>query len=296
MRMARWAVVVVVMVGLAGCNRHESLTGSYGAGVVTGQVVMAAGTSASPEGVRVSVVGTGMSTLLGPDGRFRFAGVPDDAELRFTRDDGIDARLGVPASRGSLVIELNGNAAKSGKKRAVPSVVPVEIEGVIKTAGSGSLVITTSHKDDVTVVLTDATVIRHGQTAIAAADLEAGDRVHVKAMVKDDVKTAIEVIVQNEGEGEDDDEKDGEDGATMTANGAVVSVGATSLVVNSVPKGEVTVQVTATTVIRKQGEHITLSEIHAGDEVNAMGKRVDDHTLEARQIEVRGKGKDNGHS
>src|SRR6185295_9178062 len=161
-------------------------TGSYGAGVVAGLVVMAAGTSASPEGVRVSVVGTGMSTLLGPDGRFTFAGVPDDAELHFTRDDGIDARLGVSAGRGSLVIELNGNAAKPGKKRAVPSVVPVEIEGVIKTAGAGSLVITTSHKDDVTVVLNDATVIRHGQTAIAAADLQAGDRVHVKAMVKDD--------------------------------------------------------------------------------------------------------------
>jgi len=291
MRMARWAVVVVAMAGLAACNRHESLTGTYGAGVLTGQVVMAAGTSASPAGVRVSVVGTGMSTLLGPDGRFTFAGVPDEAELLFTRDDGIDARLGVSAGRGSLVIELNGNSAKSGKKRAVPSVLPIEIEGLIKTAAPGSLVITTSHKDEVTVVLTDTTVIRHGQTAIAAADLKAGDRVHVKAMVKGDVKTAIEVIVQNQGE-----DDDGEDEATMTANGVVVSVGATSLVVNSVPKGEVTVQVVATTIIKKQGEHITLADIHAGDEVNTMGKRVDDHTLEARQIEVRGKGKDKGHS
>ena len=295
MRMARWAVVVVVMAGLAACNRHESLTGTYGAGVVTGQVVMAAGTSASPAGVRVSVVGTGMSTLLGPDGRFTFAGVPDEAELLFTRDDGIDARLGVSPGRGSLVIELNGNSAKSGKKRAVPSVLPIEIEGLIKTAAPGSLVITTSHKDDVTVVLTDTTVIRHGHTPIPAADLKAGDRVHVKALVKDGVKTAIEVIVQNQGE-DDDDENDGEDEATMTANGVVVSVGATSLVVNSVPKGEVTVQVVATTIIKKQGEHITLADIHAGEEVNTMGKRVDDHTLEARQIEVRGKGKDKGHS
>lgn len=293
MRMARWAVVVVAMAGLAACNRHESLTGTYGAGVVTGQVVMAAGTSASPAGVRVSVVGTGMSTLLGPDGRFTFAGVPGEAELRFMRDDGIDARLGVPAAGGALVIELNGNSAKAGKKRAVPSVLPIEIEGLIKTAAPGSLVITTSHKDDVTVVLTDATVIRHGQSAIPAADLAAGDRVHVKATVKDDVKTALEVIVQNQGE---DEENEDHGGTTMTANGAVVSVGATSLVVNSVPKGEVTVQVTADTIIKKQGVHVTLADIRAGDEVNAMGTRVDDHTLEARQIEVRGKGKDKGHS
>ena len=294
MRMARWAVVVVAMAGLAACNRHESMTGTYGAGVVTGQVVMAAGTSASPEGVRVSVVGTGMSTLLGPDGRFMFAGVPGEAELRFTRDDGIDARLGVPAAGGALVIELNGNSAKGGKKRAAPSVVPIEIEGLIKTAAPGSLVITTSHKNDVTVVLTDATVIRHGQTAIAAADLQPGDRVHVKATVKDGVKTALLVIVQNQGE--DDDESEGEEGATMTANGVVKSVDATSLVVGSVPKGDVTVLVLATTIIKKQGVHITLAEIKAGDEVNTMGKRIDDHTLEARQIEVRGKGKDKGHS
>jgi hypothetical protein len=295
MRMARWAVVVAAMAGLAACNnRHESLTGTYGAGVVTGQVVMAAGTSASPDGVRVSVVGTGMSTLLGPDGQFTFAGVPDEAELRFTRDDGIDARLGVPVAGRALVIELNGNAAKAGKKRAAPSVVPIEIEGLIKTVAPGSLVITTSHKEDVTVVLTDATVIRHGQTAVAAADLEPGDRVHVKAMVKDGVKTALQVIVQNQEK--DDDESDGEEGATMTANGVVKSVGATSLVVGSVPKGDVTVQVLAGTIIKKQGVHITLAGIKPGDEVNAMGKRIDDHTFEARQIEVRGKGKDKGHS
>jgi hypothetical protein len=292
--MARWAVVVVAMAGLAACREHESLTGTYGMGVVTGQVVMAAGTSASPEGVRVSVVGTGMSTLLGPDGRFTFAGVPGEAELRFTRDDGIDARLGVPAAGRAFVIELNGNSAMSGRKRAVPSVVAVEIEGVIATAAPGSLVITTSHGDDVTVVLTGATVIRHGQTAIAAADLKPGDRVHVKATVNDDVKTAIEVIVQNQGEDDDDDQKE-EGGGTMTANGAVKSVGAGSLVVSSVPKGDVTVQVVAGTIIKKQGVHIALADIHAGDEVNAMGKRVDDHTLEAKQIEVRGKGKDKGH-
>jgi hypothetical protein len=67
-----------------------------------------------------------------------------------------------------------------------------------------------------------------------------------------------------------------------------------SLVVTTVPKGDVTVQVDATTIIRKQGTIITIDDIHAGDEVNTMGTKVDDHTLKARQIEVRGKGK--GHS
>ena len=287
MRMTRYAAAVVAVIALAGCRDHESMTGVYGASVITGQVVMAAGTSASPDGVRVSVVGTGMSTLLGPDGRFTFTGVPQDAELHFMRADGIDARFAVPATRSSFVVELNGNTAK-GRKRAVPSVpaVQLQIEGVVVTVAADSLTVHSSHNEDVTVALTDTTVIRHGQTPILATDLKAGDRVHVQATVNGDTKTATEVIVQDQGE----DESGDEGAATMTANGTVKSVGTDSLVVSTTPKGDVTVQVDATTIIRKQGTIITLDGIHAGDGVNTMGTKVDDHTLKARQIEVRGKG------
>ena len=288
MRMARWAVVVVAVIALAGCRKHESMTGTYGAGVITGQVVMAAGTSASPEGVRVSVVGTGMSTLLGPDGRFTFSSVPEDAQLHFMRaTDGIDARFAVPPQR-SFTVELNGTSAKAGRKRAAGPGQELQIEGDIVTPGTDSIVVHSSHNEDVKVMLTDTTVIRHGQTPIAAADLKAGDHVHVKATVKDDVKTATEVIVQNEGE-----DDGGDDANTRTANGTVKSVGSDSLVVSTVPKGDVTVQVDSSTIIRKQGVLIGLSDIHAGDEVNTMGTKVDDHTLKARQIEVRGTSK--GH-
>ena len=51
---------------------------------------------------------------------------------------------------------------------------------------------------------------------------------------------------------------------------------------------DVTVKVDASTIIRKQVSIITLADIKAGDEVNTMGTRVDDHTEQARQIEVRG--------
>lgn len=294
MRMTRQVVMVVaVLIACAACNRHESITGAYGMGVVAGQVVMAAGTSASPAGVRVSVVGTGMSTLLGPDGRFRFAGVPDGAELRFLRDDGIDARVAVPSSSASLVVELNGNTAKPGRRRAAPSTPGVEIEGLIKTVDAASLTVTASHGGDVTVKLTDTTVIRHGETTIAAADLEPGDRVHVKVLVEGDVKTATLVLVQNQGT-EDDGDGDDNGGTTATANGTVASVGAGSLVVSTVPKGDVTVQVDADTIIKKQGDRIGLADIKAGDEVNSLGTKVDEHTIKARQIEVRGNGKNKG--
>ena len=74
----------------------------------------------------------------------------------------------------------------------------------------------------------------------------------------------------------------------MTANGTVKSVDSSSLTVSTVPKGDVVVNVDGNTIIRKQGVQITLADIHVGDEVNCMGTRVDDHTLLARQIEVRG--------
>ncbi len=58
------------------------------------------------------------------------------------------------------------------------------------------------------------------------------------------------------------------------------------LSVSTVPKGDVMVD--SNTVIRKQGDRITLSDIHVHDQVNTMGTRIDDHTLQARQIEVCG--------
>ena len=73
-------------------------------GVVSGQIVMASGMSnASPAGVRVGVGGTGMSVVVGADGRFAFAGVPEGAQLLFERQsDGVNARLSL-ASTSALV-------------------------------------------------------------------------------------------------------------------------------------------------------------------------------------------------
>src|SRR5438874_1652314 len=151
MRMARCAVVVLAVIALAGCRDRESMTGVYGAGVISGQVVMAAGTSASPAGVRVSVVGTGMSTLLGPDGRFSFANVPQGAQLRFMRDDGVDARMAAPSSSAPFTIELTGTTAKAGRHRAAPGLPELQIEGTIVTPSTDSIVVRDSHNPRTTI-------------------------------------------------------------------------------------------------------------------------------------------------
>jgi len=140
-----------------------------------------------------------------------------------------------------------------------------------------------SHGNDVVVQITDKTLIRKGGTALTAADLRTGMRVHVAAIDSaNNTKTAVLVIVQ------DENDDHGNAGQIMTANGTVKSVGSDSLVVTTVPKGDITVKVDGNTIIRKQGAIITLAGIKAGDGVNTMGQRIDDHTLLARQIEVRG--------
>jgi uncharacterized protein DUF5666 len=282
MRISRTVVMVAAVLVLAGCRGHEAITGGYGNQGVTGVVTMAAGMSnSSPAGVRVAVGGTGMSAVLGTDGRFSFFGIPETADLIFTRED-VNARLRVVPSAAPLLIELTSNSVRS-RRRAAPSVPLLQIEGLIKTAGTDQIVVSDSHKEDVTVKITADTIIRKGDQKVPAGDLKVGDRVHVKASVKDDVKTAVEIIVQKP---EDEDKDEG--GETMTANGTVTANDSSQLTVSTVPRGDVTVKVDDKTIIKKQGDRISITDIKPGDQVNCMGKRIDDRTLLARQIEVRG--------
>lgn len=288
MRTSRTVSIFAAVVLLAACRGHrETVTGDYGMGVVSGQIVMASEmANASPAGVRVAVGGTGMSVVVGADGRFAFAGVPDGALLLFERQsDGVNARLSLASTSAPVVIELGMNAAALSRRRAAPSMPQTQIEGTITAASATSLTVHDSHGQDDVLQITDKSVIRKGSTLLKPADLAVGMRVHVAA---DAAKTALLVIVQDEKSEPGDDQGGDHGGATMTANGTVKSVGTDSLVVTTVPNGDVTVKVDASTIIKKQGAAIKLADIKVGDGVNTMGQRVDDHTELARQIEVRG--------
>ncbi|HYS55209.1 MAG TPA: DUF5666 domain-containing protein [Thermoanaerobaculia bacterium] len=267
---------------LAACRGHEAISGGYGAQGVSGVVTMAAGMpNSSPAGVRVDVSGTGMSSVLGTDGHFAFFGVPESAELTFTRND-VNARIRVAASPGPLSIELNANGANVGRRRSSPSVPLVQVEGLITAISTSEITVHDSHGQDVTAKITDTTVIRKGGQTLDTTGLKVGDRVHMQVKVDGDTKTAVNIVLQNP------DDADGNGGQTMTANGTVKSVGTDQLTVTTVPKGDVVVKVDGNTIIKKQGDRIDLSQIKAGDEVNTMGTRIDDKTLLAKQIEVRG--------
>lgn len=252
-----WALAVAVFVLSACSGREHSPTSAYGSGVITGEVVMSEGVSAA--GVVVSVRGTGMTKLLAADGQFAFAGVPDGAELSFERAaDGIDATLKLEMATGHVVVDLaKTEAKKSGRRRAAGSSKTYEFEGVLTAVSATQIVMNTSREQGVTINLNDQTVIRRGGTALTAADLAAGMRVHVKAIQSADAFVATSVTVQNDG-------TDDSPPQAREYEGIVVSASATELVIFSSKKENVTFVVDATTEIRKGNTPIAAADIQAG--------------------------------
>ena len=260
-------LLVVVMLALVGCQGEKAtVTGEYGAAVVSGQVVMADGSS--PAGVAVSLRGTGISTTLAADGRFAFAGAPEDGELAFERSaDGVAALLRLERGSGPLVIELAQSSAaakSSGKRRGVgrggSGSSVTQFEGVIRSASATQIVVFTSKQVEQTIALDAATIISKGRTILTAADLTVDTRVHVKAKQVESGFVATLVAVQNGGAGEDDgDRPEGRE-----YEGTVVSAAAAQLVLRDARGVETTFVLDAATDIRKGNTVITAAEIQAG--------------------------------
>lgn len=282
----KWLLGFAAAVSLVACQNTEStLTTSYGSGAINGNVVIAdSAISSFPAGIEVRAIGTGLSAQTDSAGNFAIFGLPDrDVTLSFERaSDGISARLeGVTA--GALKVAVTKNkATKRGRGIGHPGV---EIEGVVKSFGSGSLVVTAEHLGDVTVAVTTDTIIRKGNQTLTTDALVAGARVHVKAkFLEDGSKVAVEIMVQNNGSGGDDSSDD--DANTMTANGRVSAIGASELTVHTADGRDVTVRVDANTQIKWRGNAYDFAKIVVGDHVETLGTKVDDHTELAKKIQV----------
>lgn len=284
-------VVVLMMAAfaLAACrgNERSTLTGGFGSGVVSGQVVMAESGS-SPAGVEVAVRGSGQSVTVGPDGRFAFAGLSEDVTLEFRRADGLQASLRLDQF-GDHTIELTQTTAKkaSGRRRSIGGggTKVQQFEGLIRTAGAEEIVVYTSHKEEVTIALGAQTVIRKGNTTLTAADLTVDVRVHVKAQQAEGKWTALLVIVQNDGSEEEDG---GEDDAPAVREyeGTVVSATATELVIFDSHKREVTFVINGETVIRKGNTPVLPADILVGTRVHVKATGPADGEKTAVRITV----------
>jgi len=287
----RVGMLMAAVLVLAACQGdRESVTGQYGAAVMTGQVVMADGSS--PAGVSVTLRGTSISTILRADGQFAFAGAPEAGELSFERAaDGISALLRVEPGSGPMVVELAKNSAKkssskrrSGRGGSGSGIKVTQFEGVISSATPARIVLFTSKQVDQAIAFDVATIIRKGKASLTPADLVAAMRVHVKAKQVNGAYVATLVIVQNDGSDDDDDDEPEED--AVKVSGRIASIAGSTVTVDS-GRGAIEVQTDAATRIERRGSAILLTDLAAGQKVKVEGKRVDATTILAGKIAVK---------
>lgn len=280
-------IAMISLFGLVACQGTETtVTGGFGNDSVTGQVALVDDFAGrSPEGIEVRVVGTGLSVATAADGRFAIVGVPSERiTLALSRADGVGGNVDLVAGdRVDVAIAVNARGASRSRRRGVGHP-GVEIEGLIKSINGDVIVVSdASSKLDLEVKVVDTTIIRKGNRTLALADLKVGDRVHVKARFIDDVRTAVEIKLQNP---DDDDGDDDDQGTTMTANGRVQEVGSDFLIVKTSSGRVIKVMVDARTIIKRKGRPFPLAEIKVGDKAESLGTRIDDTTMLARKIET----------
>jgi len=285
-RAKKLGVLAILLMAVVSCSRERgTITSGYGNSMLSGQVIMQSTAIGSPAGVEVSVLGTGMTTVLRADGQFAFAGVPDGAELHFRRAaDDVDATMVVERGTAHVVVSLAQNSAtQSSKRRGVGTGTDkvYEFEGLIRSVETDTLVLFTSHKEEVTIGLTSETIIRKGNEIVTADDLVVDGRIHVKSKKVDDAYSAILVIVQSKDE---DDDGEDEGPAVTEYEGVVQSASATELVIFDSHRNEVTFIIDGSTDIRKGNTPVAPEDIQEGWRVHVKASVAGDGVKTAVRV------------
>lgn len=280
MRTQRLILLAIGMIALFGCSGGDSITGAAGERSIAGKIVPSGDlTGSSPSGITVRASGQGVEAMSGPDGSFVLTGLPDGTvSIQFVRtSDGVNASLQVMPGVTQVTVALQKSSATvQGQIDGQPKV---ELEGLITAISSSSITVNdASRKMDVTSKITSETVIRKGNTRLTPADLEVGDRVHVRARVEsDDSLTAMEILHQ-----EGDDDEPGEPKKEL--EGLILEISSTSITVNDASTGVRTAKITSDTVIRQGNTQLTTDHLKPGDRVHVRAKIEDDESLTAEQI------------
>jgi hypothetical protein len=151
----------------------------------------------------------------------------------------------------------------------------VEIEGVVTAISPTSMTVRKRDGSTVDVALTKATIVRSGGKLTGPASIILGSQVAVEAVKNADGKlTALLVETRSQNE-------------LTKIKGVVTSVGTNQLKVKTPSGDELTVMVTADTVIRMDDHVVPLSSVHTGDHVDIEAMPgADSKTFTAVRIEV----------
>jgi hypothetical protein len=206
------------------------------------------------------------------------------ADLKIGDRVHVRAAMGADNVLTALEIKLQnpGDDSPAGSKQ--------EIEGLITEVSADSITVNdASTHGDVTAEITDATVIRKGNTTLTPEDLAVGDRVHVRAQKNEDgTLTALEIKLQNPG---DDDGDDDEGNGKVEIEGLITDVSGDSITVNDASThGDVTAEITADTKIRKGNTVLLPTDLKIGDRVHVKAQKNEDDTLTALEIMLQNPG------
>lgn len=213
--MRRLYLVLVLAIAVTACGSSSSPTAPAAANnatptattsVINGTV--AGGSSASlygtngtsngaGAGMTVTVEGTSITATVNGAGQFVLSNVPAGAVVLRFNGVGANAQLNlgsIPAGTTITInVVVNGSTAELQQKTVNGDT---EIEGRIESIVASTLKVAAR-----TVLVTPATIIRHGDTAMTLAQLEVGQRVHVKGNTTGTgtaaTTTATTILVQN---------------------------------------------------------------------------------------------------
>ena len=205
--MTRNSVVALLAGALCAACGSDSMTSSSSGnapatiqGTVNGSATGATGLTASAvssaavkAGIKVTVMGSGLSATTDASGRFTLGGITTDPVVLHFEGPGIDATLEisglVPGQTLTIKIKVSGHQAEfdAGGNASSPPVdskcfatgEKAEVEGHISAKGSADITVAQQGKGDYLCQVTNATRIRHGNTTFLFADLKIGDHVHV---------------------------------------------------------------------------------------------------------------------
>jgi hypothetical protein len=271
----------MVIVALAACQEELAITSSFGDGIVSGQVSLGGDLAGgSPEGMQASIPGTGMELVLRADGRFLFSGVPDDAEIFFSRSaDGISASYQLGRIDGALYLEVSSHGVRRSRGRPVTARA-TQLEGLILEVDDTSISVNAAGKGNTVAVINDETVIRKGNELLTPADLSVGDRVHIVAQPEGETFIAKSITLQMDADGSE------ERGRQETElEGLILAASGTEIEIDAAGRGPVTVAIGPETLIRKGNRLMTPDQLEEGWRVHVKASSVEG-VLTARLIIV----------
>lgn len=281
MKSIRLGLAAMALVALVACEQEVPFTGSFGDGLVSGQVFLGGDLEgSSPAGIQASIPGTGMELVLAADGRFLFSGVPEDAEIRFSRSsDGISASYQLGRADGELYLEVTRNSARRSRARPVTARA-TQLEGLILEVSDTSISVNAAGKGSTVAVIDADTVIRKGNQPLTPADLSVGDRVHIVAQPEGDTFIAKIITLQMDLDGSEERERQ-----EIELEGLILTASETEIQVDAAGRGPTVVAITPETLIRKGHRLMTPDELEEGWRVHVKASQGEDG-LEARLIIV----------